>query len=443
MKKVLSLLVFGMLKQVAFGQSMDWVSLPQEPDGKVTAMIIYQNKLVVGGMFKYVGGIEANGIAAWDGTSWTTFGNGLKGNLSLINKMIVYENELCLMGRFDSVGNAAAKNIARWNGNEWSRIGNAPNGDVRTAAVYNNLLYIGGQFDTIGGQRMDYIARWKDDNWEQVGSGLKAGNILGLCIHKGELYATGQIATVNGVQCEGITRWNDTIWNTVSTGYNNSGFAMSEWNGSLIAGSTVKIRAGQGYQRMMKWNGASWNVFSMQQTERINGLAVVNNKLYAYGGTATGVKGDNYLYNWNEADSTWEKAGTGLNNTIAGVCWYKDELYCGGSFNKNDSSDHNYLARYASTTGIHPITQNRLPATLYPNPNYGRFTIRFKLAQTADITIDLTDVTGKIIYTQSIKHEPEDTPEYKIGSEHLKPGMYFCRIVAGEAIAIQKMVISE
>jgi hypothetical protein len=73
-------------------------------------------KLYAGGYFFTAGGVIANGIAVWDGSSWSALGSGMGGT----DYPDVYALAL------DGSGN----------------------------------LYAGGQFTTAGGKPSSYIARW-------------------------------------------------------------------------------------------------------------------------------------------------------------------------------------------------------------------------------------------------------------------------------------------
>ena len=45
----------------------------------VNASVVYNGELVVGGRFTCAGGVPANYIAKWNGTSWSALGTGMDG----------------------------------------------------------------------------------------------------------------------------------------------------------------------------------------------------------------------------------------------------------------------------------------------------------------------------------------------------------------------------
>jgi hypothetical protein len=78
----------------------------------------------------------------------------------------VYNGELIAGGEFTTAGGVTANRIARWNGTTWQALGTGMSGGyypyVLALAVYNGELIAGGGFTitTAGGQVSAYWARW-------------------------------------------------------------------------------------------------------------------------------------------------------------------------------------------------------------------------------------------------------------------------------------------
>src|SRR5690606_31195976 len=68
--------------------------------------------MVVGGAFTAADNLPANGIAAWDGSGWTTFGAGLNGTVHSLAALP--DGDLVAGGFFTSAGDGPASMIARW-----------------------------------------------------------------------------------------------------------------------------------------------------------------------------------------------------------------------------------------------------------------------------------------------------------------------------------------
>ena len=71
----------------------------------VISMTIYCGELIAGGYFTAAGGILANRIAAWDGSSWSPLGSGMNDR---VIELTVYDNKLIAGGGFITDGNVSA-----------------------------------------------------------------------------------------------------------------------------------------------------------------------------------------------------------------------------------------------------------------------------------------------------------------------------------------------
>jgi hypothetical protein len=115
--------------------------------------------LYAGGSFTTAGGIAANHIAKWDGSSWTALGLGIDRD---VFALAVLGDEVYAGGQFATAGGSAAANIARWDGSNWWALGSGLGGYyplVWALAVSGSDLYAGGDFTTAGGKVSGYIAR--------------------------------------------------------------------------------------------------------------------------------------------------------------------------------------------------------------------------------------------------------------------------------------------
>ena len=84
-------------------------------------------------------------------------------------------------------------------------------------------------------------------------------------------------------------------------------------------------------------------------------------------------------------------------------------------------------------------------ARSYPNPFSRRATIRYSLAQETEVSLTVIDLSGRVVRT--LVHGRQKAGAYKatwdltrVPSRCLPNGVYFCRLVAGEFQATQKML---
>ncbi|MFZ0828152.1 MAG: hypothetical protein WAO02_12075 [Verrucomicrobiia bacterium] len=134
--------------------------------GKVNALAYANGQLYVGGTFTNAGGVTANRIAMWNGTSWSALGAGLIGTSSAaaVNAIAVSGNNVYVTGNFTNAGGILASNVAVWNGSSWSAMGSGTASSTSAigycAVASNNDVYIGGAFYFAGDKPAQFIAHW-------------------------------------------------------------------------------------------------------------------------------------------------------------------------------------------------------------------------------------------------------------------------------------------
>ncbi len=86
--------------------------------------------LYAGGWFSSIGGVAASGIARWNGTSWSPVGTGLASTPPAYTAAHVLRSfqdgatrALYVGGRFTTAGGVPANGVARWDGTTWTGLG--------------------------------------------------------------------------------------------------------------------------------------------------------------------------------------------------------------------------------------------------------------------------------------------------------------------------------
>jgi hypothetical protein len=350
-------------------------------------MAVYRNELYVAGYFQTAGGITANSIAKWNGSTWSAVGLGVSngGGGGSITSLAVYNDRLYACGFFTNAGTDSALSIARWDGTTWSSLPNVYSryspgssggygicitGEIPSMHVFNGKLYIGGNFPyncTILPQYAQFgicimtsnIAVWDDtvllpvvDTIVHTGilsSPFPNSNVRAITSYGNELYALGTFDTAGHSAVDNIAKYNGYTWEPVPAPFHTSqGFYMpiSTYQGSLIA--EVLIGSGVG---IGKFNGNSWPPM-----------------------------GSEFL---------------GSSPGYADVCEWNGDLYVGGSFTHNGSTSVMNIAKWSNATGIQGLEANREIA-IYPNPTTGSITIE-NLEPYAPITI--SDIVGQTLLT--------------------------------------------
>lgn len=82
-------------------------------NGFVGALAVSGTDVYVGGYFVGIAGVQANNIAKWNGSSWSTLGSGVN---SVVWALTASGSDLYVGGFFTTAGGASANYIAKWNG---------------------------------------------------------------------------------------------------------------------------------------------------------------------------------------------------------------------------------------------------------------------------------------------------------------------------------------
>jgi hypothetical protein len=174
MKRVLRyILLFAFALYAKAGIAQYWDTLGSGVNGSNASVgVLYGDsaaqKLYVGGYFSSVGGIAANRVASWDGTSWDSLGPGVVDRVFAFTR---YNNQLYAGGNFRSIGSDFRyRSLATWDGTQWDSLPGIPafpnNPSILCFKEYNYELYVGGAFASIGGMNnLPGIVKWNGTNW--------------------------------------------------------------------------------------------------------------------------------------------------------------------------------------------------------------------------------------------------------------------------------------
>jgi len=73
--------------------------------------------------------------------------------------LAVVGSDLYAGGQFTTAGGVPANRIAKWDGSSWSALGSGMNSTVLALAVVGSDLYAGGNFTSAGGKVSTYMAK--------------------------------------------------------------------------------------------------------------------------------------------------------------------------------------------------------------------------------------------------------------------------------------------
>jgi len=315
--------------------------------GPATALHVYEegggDELYATGYFATAGGTWVNGIAGWDGTSWSALGGGLtsSGLPGSGQALGSFAGELIVSGFFDAAGGVAADGIASWDGTSWSALGSGLNAQALVSfdAGGGERLYAGGWFTVAGGAPADYVAEWDGTSWSAVGSGLD-GAVQVLAVFDdgsgAELYAAGSFTDY-------LARWDGTSWATFGSDLNGGATRLAVFDDGggdeLYVGGWFTSAGGTPVSNIAKWDGTSWSAVGAGLESGAVALAVAGSgtaggpALYAAGSFPTlGGK----LAKWD--GTSWTALAADMDNEPAVLAAFDDgdgeALYASGYFRR-------------------------------------------------------------------------------------------------------------
>ena len=321
----------------------NWSALGTGMSSSVNALAVSDTYLYAGGQFSKAGGTDANGIAKWDGTSWSALGTGV-GMSGSVNALAVSGTNLYAGGLFTTADGTSANYIAKWNGAAWSALGAGMNSSVNALAVSGTNLYAGGYFISAGGS---HVARWDGASWSALGAGVN-NTVYALAVSGTNLYAGGEFSTDGGAVANRVAKWDGTSWSALGSGMNSTVNALAVSGTNLYAGGLFTTANGTSANYIAKWNGAAWSALGSGMDGSVNALAVLGTSLYAGGfftyatnGTSTAISA-NYIAKWDGA--AWSALASGMNSYVYALAASDTNLYAGGNFTTAGGKASAYVA---------------------------------------------------------------------------------------------------
>ena len=198
-------------------------------------------------------------------------------------------------------------------------------------------------------------------------------------------------------------------------------------------------------------------------------IVEMNNANIAYVGTEAGV----YITeNFNTATPTWVLYNNGINVKVPVFKLFQQTKNWPNNRSVSYSADgtptyvdfpgvSNYGSIYAATHGLgifidstyfdaiadkkfeNPSEQVAQNIKVYPNPTNHGATLAFELKENTNLTINVTDITGRIIKSENKNSLSEGYYQEYIDCSNLSEGIYFVTININNRLYTKKLVVSK
>lgn len=296
-------------RRIACNDGVHWRGLAQGVEGDVLDLLRYQGELVAAGRFGAAGDALVNYIARWNGSRWDSLGGGLRfsaasgANPGDVRAVATFNGDLYAMGLFNLADGNAAPGLARWNGSQWSSVGEGINLPGSIMLVWDGQLILqgttpsglgpilrwngsqlsefadlpGGAIPTAMGLYQNSLvaayrdggsarlARWNGSQWEPFADTVAFGrSINALAANGDDLYAGGTLvgSSVNG-QIDLVGRWDGTQWHPLGAGLGpDDGFStvldLLVVEGNLIATGSFEESGPDALRGLATWDGSAW-----------------------------------------------------------------------------------------------------------------------------------------------------------------------------------------
>ncbi len=188
--------------------------------------------------------------------------------------------------------------------------------------------------DTVAPAGTSLTAGDREPGWDSLGTGLD-GFIFAITPYNGALVAAGSFQSAGGDAASHIASWDGTSWTPLGAGTDGTILGLTVWNGNLIALGLFDNAGGVPASRIAAWDGANWSALGGGLTSTaaavalsgasFNGDLVVSGQFDHAGATAAV-----NIASWDGV--SWSPLGSGLNGLANVVIPFQGGLVAAGGF---------------------------------------------------------------------------------------------------------------
>ncbi|GAB4494270.1 MAG: hypothetical protein OHK0019_20170 [Saprospiraceae bacterium] len=426
------------------------------PGGRINVMAKDddETRLFVAGQFSSIDGLNANNIAVWDGTTWSTLGDGVVGEIFDLEYYKGWNSEkLFVAGNFHLPGQPLKQNIAEYDfiSGSWKGLQTGDMQGTVYALYCNGNLFIGGDFQKIDGEvsrslaiYSDYYQEW--NHWEADKSFQVDGTVY-------EIEPVGNYLLIGGT----FQHVYHNEWNTWSDAPHLVYYA---WHGEwlTLAHSLPPVRS------LAYFHG---NIFVGHQFEDApteeTGISILKGGLwfekYCY------PLGDNMIHGFTELDDANLIAYGGFaydafiigagavtfheedvypsgylmaDNTVRAMLRFQEEIYVAGDFTTMFNQNYPGMVRVKLEYVPTDNPKQNLQVNVVPTPNH--LIINYEdLEQEANLMV--YDLQGRPIATQTL--QPGDGQWTLDAQSDWASGLYVWHLENADGKKVGKWIVTK
>ncbi len=480
-----------------------WVNfLPSFGNSIINTLFSGADGLWIGGQDIIVEGRAGRHLALWqdDQEDWSHLFEGSQSCNGAINSFAVFNQELVVGGIFSSAGPVWSPQRARWNGAQWAPMHSfgpdTPYGDYW---IWPGMGEYGGNnhLQTVGDQLVcsgdlseiwwDYFhGLWDEDNQQWIllddwlvssslnyGSDLIEtggypseirwrtdfntaphriddvnGNITQLVEWRGMLVAVGEFSSIGDFPVKNVAVFDDGVWSQI-WGEDASWLTCAlVMNNNLYVAGFLNTAGGQPVSNIAVWNGTQWDSLGLGVNNLVWTMIESNGYLIAGGNfSEAGAEAASGVAAWK--DDQWFSLGEGILGRVYAMSEFKNALYIGGEFSRAGGLRSDNLACWHFNGDLTAADETTQPGstslTVAPNPANPRTEIRFTLDRSENVFLKVYDIRGQIIrdFSPGVQDQGEHRWLWNGRDNNglaVASGVYLIKLEAGTTMLSRKVL---
>jgi hypothetical protein len=310
--------------------------------------------LVAGGLFGEAGTLAVHNVAAWDGSQWSSIGDGLsEGRAGVgVTGLLVDHGTLIACGSDlqDSRGNPPGS-VVWWDGQSWQPLGEV-HGLCTAIGSYNGRIVVGGYIWTPQNEAVGQVVAWNGTTWDTLGVLAEGGDFgapSSLISAPDGLIMGGWFDAVNGEQTRGLARWDGSAWHDYAPPIGKSCQSATLYNGEVVALMMELLPNYDFVMHAFQLHQGSWREMPPPMPDGFPmTVASVGGQLYATDWSSNGgTFGGPPLQSVVRWDGTgWQPMGEDI-DAVSCFALFRGTLIGGGGISRCDSTAAQGVAAWA------------------------------------------------------------------------------------------------